>query len=226
MSDVVSNRRAQRSIFIGINVLHLFLFVIIIFRGVNSASAERLYEIDGNLITMMDGNSPNTCTLDVRPLYAVESYDASAVIISERGYVQRRQLYGCADSVVHIELIPAGVGFLSDINIESGIYVSLDLIASPPLRYLATVARLGASRNRISLNGSYKGRVESSRLRKYGFSSIGHAGASIISVDGKYVAPNGVVDCSDAAYPGVWDIQRNRRVKVDEKSCADLFLKK
>ncbi|MGH8788769.1 MAG: hypothetical protein ACREYA_27320 [Cupriavidus necator] len=221
-----NTRVQQKTSFHSLVILSLITFVISISADVKNASAESLYEIRDDLIIMTDGGYTHTCKLDVRPLYAVESYDASAIIISERGYITKPQLYNCADSVVHVALIPAGVGFLSDINIRNGIYVSLDSIASPPLRYLATVARIGASKNLISLNGAYKARVEPSRLRKYGFSSIGEAGASIISVDGKYVAPNGVIDCSDAAYPGVWDIQRNRRVKADEKSCADLFLKK
>ncbi|WP_340520591.1 hypothetical protein [Cupriavidus necator] len=224
MKNVDGNTRVQQKTFF--HRLVILGLIISIFASVTSASAESLYEIRDDLIIMTDGRYTNTCKLDVRPLYAVESYDASAIIISERGYVQKSQLYNCADSVVHVALIPAGVGFLSDINIRNGIYVSLDLISSPPLRYLATVAKIGVNKNLISLSGAYKEKVDPSRLRKYGFSSIGEAGASIISLDGKYVAPNGLIDCSDAAYPGIWDIQRNRRVKADEKSCADLFSKK
>jgi hypothetical protein len=33
-----------------------------------------------------------------------------------------------------------------------------------------------------------------------------------ISIDGKYASVVGDVDCSIDAYPGVWDIEKNRKI--------------
>jgi hypothetical protein len=203
----------------------VIIFVIFLCRGIDGASAETVYEVSNDFIRITDGNNSHTCKLDERPLYAVESYDETAIIISERGYIKRQQLNNCEDSIVHVSSIPEGVGFLSDINIGKDIYISLDLIGVRPPRYLATIARIGSDNSLVSIHGVYKRRVGISRLRKYGFPSLGQAGASTISIDGAYVAPNGVIDCSDVAYPGVWDIRRNGRVTTDEKSCAKLFMK-
>ncbi|MEX3937454.1 hypothetical protein AB4Y32_37970 [Paraburkholderia phymatum] len=165
--------------------------------------------------------------MNITPVYAKESYDRSALILSQRNYVKADRLKNCKpNETVVVSSIPDHVGFLSDINLAKGIYVSLDLISVTPASYLAMVARVGTKRNLVTLNGVYlKGRPLK-YLSKYGFDSDGEAGASIISQDGRYVAPNGKVSCVLDAYPGVWNIKLNRRVVTDEVTCNGLFLSK
>jgi hypothetical protein len=61
------------------------------------------------------------------------------------------------------------------------------------------------------------------QLKRAVFSASGDAGSSVISLDGRYVAPNGQIDCGEDAYPGVWNIQANKRVAADANACNALF---
>jgi hypothetical protein len=164
------------------------------------------------------------CLLDEPPLYAVKSFDKSAVMVSETGYIAKQELAHCqAARAMHVLLIPSNVGVLADINLSKGIYVALDFVSAQPFTYLATVARIGSSRNLVSVNGAYVAGQKLSELRNSAFGGSGEAGTAIISLNGRYVAPTGQMDCSQGAYPGVWDIQGNRRVVADDDTCAALF---
>ncbi|HHL4083003.1 hypothetical protein [Burkholderia sola] len=185
--------------------------------------ADNTYEVVGASLKIGDSK---ICSLDRKPRYAIESFDKSAVMLSETTYVDKRQLDQCQAGVtVHVLSIPMHVGVLSDINISKGIYVALDFVDVRPFSYLATVARVGTSKNIVSLKGAYISGKKISELRGTAFNSGGEAGASIISPDGRYVAPTGEVDCSKTSYPGVWDIKNNRRVVVEDDVCTALFEK-
>ncbi|QRR15830.1 hypothetical protein GJG85_20750 [Burkholderia sp. MS389] len=185
--------------------------------------ADSTYEVAGASLKIGDSK---ICSLDRRPRYAIESFDKSAVMLSETTYVDKRQLDRCQTGIaVHVLSIPPRVGVLSDINISKGIYVALDFVDVQPFSYLATVARVGTSKNIVSLKGAYVAGKKLSELRGTAFNSGGEAGASIISPDGRYVAPTGEMDCSETSYPGVWDIKNNRRVVVADDVCAGLFKK-
>ncbi|WP_143328345.1 hypothetical protein [Caballeronia telluris] len=171
-------------------------------------------------------DSSRMCLLDKPPLYAVESFDRSAVMVSEAGYVAKQELAHCqAGRAVHVLSIPPNVGVLADINLSKGIYVALDFVSAQPFTYLATVARIGSSRNLVSVKGAYVAGRKLSELRKSAFGGSGEAGTAIISLNGRYVAPTGQMDCSQGSFPGVWDIQGNRRVVADDDACAALFNK-
>ncbi|HEY4353613.1 MAG TPA: hypothetical protein VGN31_20470 [Paraburkholderia sp.] len=189
--------------------------------SVELALADEPYEVIGSSLKF---GSNYTCLLDKAPRFAVQSYDKSAIIVSETGYVLRQDLINCqAGHAVHVFSIPSNVGVLSDINILKNIYVALDFISTQPVAYLATVARVGSSRNLVSINGAYLAGKRIGDLRKSAFGSSGEAGASIISPDGRFVAPDGHIDCTEDAYPGVWDIQKNRRVKTTDDACVAFF---
>jgi hypothetical protein len=196
----------------------IFLFFVF-FSG--SAFADESYEVIGFSLKIDAGQ---VCSLDKSPRYAVESYDKSAVMVSETGYVLRRDLLHCQTGhAVHVFSIPSNVGVLSDINISKGIYVALDFVSTRPTTYLATVARVGSTRNLVSINGAYLADKRLDDLKGFAFGGNGGAGTSVISPDGRFVAPDGQVDCAEDAYPGVWDIQGNRRVKTTDDACAALF---
>ncbi|MBR7977460.1 hypothetical protein KDX01_30670 [Burkholderia vietnamiensis] len=164
------------------------------------------------------------CLLDKKPRYAIESFDGSAVMLSETDYVDKRRLDKCrAGEAVHVLSIPSNVGVLADINILKGMYVSLDFVGAHPFTYLATVARIGTSKNIVSVRGAYVVGQKISELRGAAFSSSGDAGSAIISPDGRYVAPTGEMNCEKSAYPGVWDIRSNRRVVAAKDACVRLF---
>ncbi|WP_157661426.1 hypothetical protein [Burkholderia ubonensis] len=105
---------------------------------------------------MVNSGVTRSCTLDIKPIYAVASYDRSAVIVSERGYVKKDDLDNCQPGMsVRVHFIPGRVGFLLDINLRKNIYVTLDFVNNRPFLYLATVAHVGSSKNIVMLNGAF-----------------------------------------------------------------------
>ncbi|WP_157382014.1 hypothetical protein [Burkholderia ubonensis] len=206
------------------NVTLFFFFLINGLFILKIASAAELYEVTGREIRMVNSGVTRSCTLDTKPIYAVASYDRSAVIVSERGYVKKNDLDNCRAGIpVRVQFIPRRVGFLSDINLRKNIYVALDFFNARPFLYLATVAHVGSSRNIVMLNGACISGKPLSQLKVHAFNAGGEAGASLISPDGRYVAPDGVVSCTDDAFPGVWDIENNKKVVLNKNSCSALF---
>lgn len=197
----------------------LFFMFPVFFLG--SACADESYEVVGSSLKF---NDDRICLLDKTPHYSIESYDKSAVMVSETGYVTKEELAHCQTGhAVRVLSIPSNVGVLSDINISKGIYVALDFVTVQPFTYLATVARIGSSRNLVSINGAYVAGKKLNDLEKFSFGGSGDAGTSAISPNGRFVAPDGQIDCTEDAYPGVWDIQGNRRVVATDDACAALF---
>ncbi|CAM2164205.1 conserved hypothetical protein [Paraburkholderia sacchari] len=190
----------------------------------NVAQAAELYEVEGKILNIVNAGSTRSCMLDTKPIYAVASYDQSAVMVSVRGYVKRDDLESCLREVpVHVHTIPDRVGFLSDINLSKRIYVALDFVSTRPFLYLATVAHIGSAKNLVTLDGAYISGRPLAQLKRHAFNATGEAGASVISLDGRYVAPDGVVSCTDDAFPGVWDVESNNRAVLDDDSCSALF---
>ncbi|MCA8243915.1 hypothetical protein [Burkholderia sp. AU32262] len=132
------------------------------------------YEVIG---TSLKIGGSKICLLDKEARYAIESFDKSAVMLSETTYVDKRQLDQCQPGVaIHVLSIPTRVGVLSDINISKGIYVALDFVNVRPFLYLATVARVGTSKNIVSLKGAYVAGKKIGELRGTAFNSSGEAG--------------------------------------------------
>ncbi|MGV7244435.1 hypothetical protein [Caballeronia sp. M23-90] len=172
-------------------------------------------------------NLSRICTLDDPPRFAVESFDRSAVIVSERGFVSSHALDSCtSERSVHVSLIPEGVGVLADVNLNKRLYISLDFVNVQPFLYLAMVASLDSRINMVTLHGATVPGRSLSLQKKYAFGGLASAGSAAISPDGRFVAPTGEPICTDDAYPGVWDIANNRRVITDDVSCAQLFKSK
>jgi hypothetical protein len=198
---------------------NLVMLTSVFFAG--TVHADNTYKVTGSSITI---DNSRKCALDKPVLYAIESFDKSAVMVSETGYVAKQDLATCqAGRAAHVLSIPSNVGVLSDINLSAGIYVALDFVSVRPFAYLATVARIGTSRNLVSLREAYVSGRKLGELRESAFGGTGDAGTAIISADGRYVAPSGEIDCSQYAYPGVWGVRGNRRVTATDDACASLF---
>lgn len=101
--------------------------------------------------------------------------------------------------------------------------MALDIVDVNPSAYLATVAHIGSSKNLVSIKGAYIADAKLRDLKKFAFGGSGDAGASIISPDGRFVAPDGQLACMEDVYPGVWDIQKNQRVVSTDDVCSRLF---
>ncbi|SOY60902.1 hypothetical protein CBM2586_A120079 [Cupriavidus phytorum] len=135
------------------------------------------------------------------------SFDGSALIVSATEYVPVRALLLCDRNPVDLRRIPSSAGSLVDVNIEHGLYLTVDVVSASPLSFLVTVARIGSSRNIMNIPGAYHSTLPLTKLQEYGFSYDESRARGKVSPDGNYVAPNGEIDCSAHAYPGVWDIK-------------------
>ena len=196
--------------------------------GMASVTQAKLtYNVDGVDIKIVENDRVRFCKLDAPAVYAIESFDKSAVIVSERGFVSINLLEGCTTGKsVHVSFIPKGVGVLADVNVIKQLYISLDFVNVQPFLYLATVSTLGSRKNRITLHGANLPRQSRFIQKKYAFGGQAAAGSAAISPDGRFVAPTGELTCTSDAYPGVWDIKNNRRVFTNDASCAELFKRK
>ena len=182
------------------------------------------YEVVRKSLRIVNSDGIRLCRLDVEAIYAIPSYDRSAIIVSDRGYVRKVDVDNCSSrGSVPVHLIPDRVGFLSDINLSKKIYVALDFVDVRPFRYLATVAKIGSTKNIVELDGAYLPGASLAKLKKHAFSANGEAGASLISRDGRYVAADGVISCSVDSFPGVWDILKNEKIIRDDSSCSALL---
>lgn len=200
------------------------LAALLLFGSAMAHESQTDYRAGGNHLDVTSNGKLYTCLLDRKIGIAVESFDKSAVMVSERGYVSTAALRRCTSDIpVHVSLIPSGVGVLADINLKKRLYVSVDFVSVKPFTYLATVARLNSSRNMVTLDGAYVSGKKLSELQRYSFGSSGDAGSAVISPDGRYVAPSGKINCGPYGSPGVWDIAKNKRVITDDDSCSALF---
>ncbi len=176
--------------------------------------SEAYYIKNGSLVISQNGKEAK-CSTNDELLYALLSSDRSALMVSARGYIPADSLNRCwSGGEISVSLIPANVGALSDINLSKGIYVSLDFVDLSPLSYLAMVSKIGSSVNIITLDGSYKNNKSIGKLKETAFPVGDVPGAAIISRDGNFVAVSGEIDCREGAYPGVWDVMKNKKIVI------------
>jgi hypothetical protein len=179
------------------------------------------YEITGSKIIVRAGGEEHLCSVSEMPVDAKLSSDESALIVSGTAYIPTTKRSACDEKeILHPTIAAPHVGFLSDVNLRAGLYTSLMPVAVNPLSFVAVVAHLGSDKNIVTLPGSYRSNVSSSKLRVEGLVNA----EPVISFNGRYVAPR-EIDCRPSAYPGVWDIKKNKRLVVDDESCSALFLR-
>jgi hypothetical protein len=198
----------------------------------------RSYRVGANgksleLINSASGKLERACVFQSVISQAKLSFDGSAVIVSENTYVPTKRLLSCRSSPVTVYGTPISTGMLVDINIKSRLYIALLPVATQPYSYLATVGTVGLMTNIISLPGAYIAKQSHNKQLESAFSYSEDGGPTAkISLNGKYVSVNGVIDCSEDAYPGVWDVKNNRKVNLIEEGfpgnvkCQSLFLSK
>ena len=175
------------------------------------------------------GLAQKSCTLRTKAEKAQVSYDKSASILSDTEYAPTKLLYECGSEPLPSKRIATDVGSLVDINISKKLYLTLDVISTSPLAFLAIVSRLNSTRNLSTLPGAYVQGRPLSKLQEQGFTYNHDIARPRISPNGRFVFPGGTSDCSKNAYPGVWDIAHNQQVvlretrKTLQDACDALF---
>ena len=183
--------------------------------------------LENSTITIQsDGGVSRSCRVVGQLEQAQLSHDGSAVIVSHIAYIPVSRLKNCGSEPVVVNKIPGKVGFLVDINLAARIYLSLDAMGTPPLAVVATVATLDLTESMVSLPGVYTSRKNIHALREEAF-PYDEARGGFIAKNGKYASPGGIPDCSPNAYPGVWDLKKNKRVVLTgadaDTRCLELF---
>ena len=160
------------------------------------------------------GAEQKTCTLQIKAQKAQLSYDGSAVILSDVEFIPTSSLGTCKTKALTPLKIASNVGSLVDVNVSKKLYLTLDVISTAPLAFLATVGKFGSTRNLVTLPGAYVQGRSLPKLQEQGFAYNPDIDMDRprISPNGQYVSPGGAPDCSRNAYPGVWDIARNKHV--------------
>ncbi|MFL9877152.1 hypothetical protein PQR63_02065 [Herbaspirillum rhizosphaerae] len=141
----------------------------------------------------------------------VLSGDGNAIIVTSSQYVLMRDLESCGEKAITLFSTPKGSGELKDVNIDANTYLALDFVSTRPLTYLATIAKLGSRKNLIKLPGAY---IEGASLKALQKNSFSYTRQPRISRNGRYVSPDGEMNCRDDSYPGVWDLKMKKKVLI------------
>ncbi|MBB3262125.1 hypothetical protein F4827_007005 [Paraburkholderia bannensis] len=160
----------------------------------------------------------NTQLENATPVF---NWNKTIVTLGNVEYVSVRSVTRCAGGVVQIERIPDKAGTVTDVNVASGLYLSVAVVNSSPLTYTALVAKLGSREPVANFAGMYSTAKSSSRVLKESFTYL-DSRPGRISPDGRYVSVDGSMQCTPEAYPGVWDLKRKQKV-VRENGCESLF---
>ena len=153
-------------------------FFIALINAHASAHEEVSISNDGNFVNLKSNKSEShQCRLkgsDSKnaPKYkAVRlSFDRSAVLLDNAEYLAVADIKKCEAKPLKPLRVAPNAGLLADINLSSGIYISLDVVWLTPLSFLATVSKIGADKNLFKLPGAYRAGKRLSLLQKYGFS--------------------------------------------------------
>lgn len=194
----------------------LLVFSQLLFSG--NVIGKVIYELgNGNIeVVLKDSGTKKTvkvCKLRNPAEDATLSSDGLALIVSPTEYVLTSELDACTgEHSIRANKISEKAGTLVDINLTKKIYVALDFVSTQPLLYAATVAKIGSTKNLVTLPGAYVESWPLKKLQQHGFQEGPEYKLPRISLDGRYVAVSGEVRCDENAFPGVWDLERNRKV--------------
>ena len=169
------------------------------------------------------------CKLNSVADRATLSFDKKTLMISPTGYVKTQSLISCSEKTISIEHTPSKNGYLVDFNSLKKRYIALDFVALQPTFYIAYVGQIGKRKNIIDLPGAYSDKKSQKKMQSEGFGYIEESIYSPrISLNGRYATVSGEIHCSSDSHPGVWDLERNRKVifsdDVDSpEKCESLF---
>lgn len=153
------------------------------------------------------------CELNTEVTRIILSFDQKTLIFSENGYLRVEDLLACKIKQVPVNLIPEKTGLLVDFNLNTGIYIALIFVSTQPLSYVAYIGKKGTSKNLVDLPGAYRTGKKIEKMQQEAFIySDDLTYRPKISISGKYAAPDGEANCSPQSYPGVWNIEKNRKV--------------
>ncbi|WP_434525474.1 hypothetical protein [Photorhabdus asymbiotica] len=136
--------------------------------------------------------------------------DKKAIIFySSNRYLLTNELIQCKNGKIKLYESPhPDIAMLQDINFEKKLYLSLGLVNKDS--WAAIIANFDSDKNLIVGPGFFD---KDSHNLEEGF-TISDKGYGRISLDGKYVSPNGLY-CEDnytSSTPGVWDIENKKRI--------------
>lgn len=167
-----------------------------------------------HIIKSFDGSRRlifDACDFGIQVQRARFSFDKSAVIVSDASFLRMSDILSCSGRPLIPTQIDPSIGILVDVNVSAKLFLTLDVVSTMPLAYLATVAKFGSKRNLVSLPGAYVEGLSLSDLQEHGF-SYDPDEPPRIAPNGRYVSPGGAPDCASDAYPGVWDLMEGKRV--------------
>lgn len=150
-----------------------------------------------------------------------------------RNYLKTSELLGCNNNSIKTYDIPdpdGKIDSVADANFDKKVFLSLYLIDVNSSAYQAKVSKFGEKSNLLKGSGFWNESVKTVNKNDDAFSVIDDFYVGKISQNGKYVAPNDL-DCSVDSFPGVWDIEKKKKVvfisdkddKVIDDKCQAVF---
>ena len=133
------------------------------------------------------------------------SHDGEYAILTEHDYIDKDALVSCTKKTKASSI----KSLLIDINKAKKLILSADIYSLLPDGYLAEVYDIKTKKEAIIAEGFFNKKIPLKRQLKYVF--IMPAGG-IISKDGQYVSANGDLDCTNDAYPGVYNLKTGKKV--------------
>jgi hypothetical protein len=178
----------------------------------------------GTLVITNADHTQKQCRIntELESATPVFNWNKTIVTLGNVEYVSVASVINCVGGIAPIQRIPDNAGTVTDVNIASGLYLSVAVVNSSPLTYTALVAKLGSRQPVANFPGMYSTAKSTSRVLKESFTYL-DSRPGRISPDGRYVSADGSMRCTPEAYPGVWDLKRKQKV-VRENGCESLFM--
>lgn len=183
-----------------------------------------------NLDEIVPVDFTKNCKVNEKVTRARLTHDRRAILVTSDGYIPIESIRKCGDTPLKVIKIRQDEGILEDVNLEHGIYLALLPISVQPITYLAIIGRLNSKNIETRLQGSYRKKMSDKEQEHQSFTYADDVGPfPIISLDGRYLAPSGQIDCGVNSYPGVWDLKNRTKVSLPgsredlELACQDLF---
>jgi len=159
------------------------------------------------------------CRVDQKLSDIKLSSDRQAIIVSGTSYILVYDILSCdRNNVAHTKKAAPRVGFLSDVNIKSGIYASMIPVSANPMGFVALVAKIGSDESLINLPGFYRKGVKKNQFLKEASTNVNPK----ISKNGQFISLD-LYDCGSGEYVDVVDVLAEKWLKLDRDSCQRLF---
>lgn len=144
--------------------------------------------------------------------------DKKGVLVSPGNkYLKVEDLLACNNNPVTLYSLPYlddDISAVADVNFEKKLVLALVVMDVRTESYQALVSRFNGRKNLLSGKGFWDRTAKDDSDNPddtFGMGDTFYLGK--ISPDGKYVAPNDL-DCAADAFPGVWDIEKKRKVLI------------